>query len=441
MSYSDEVKAAVQGRWLEVLIALTGSDEINRAAQRLGRHGPCPVHGGRDGFRFFRDANATGGCICNTCGPHPDGWSTLMWINNWDFKRALSEVGDYLGIEKKRSSSQPRGGQIRGGAAVASTVATKAPVQTQTTRGRSVPVRQAQKAAALSKAVHTHASVQGRKPASAGLSEVLNPKAEALWREALPIRSQSGIEAYLQSRGIRLSHRRWTALVEADALRFHPGCPYRDDEIGQVVGKLPAILAAVRNEHGQLVTVHRLYLNASMKKAKRIKYQGKFLAVTAKKMMSTASVWDITGRSIAGSAIKLTEPRKGILSLAEGVETALSAFRVTGIPVWAAVNASMLEKVQIPDDVKLLIIWADRDRSGTGEKSALKLKSRLQTQRPDVAVHILLPPLGIPKGAKGVDWNDVLVTQGVMGFPIERLRKVMDALEKEEVPSRRRGIK
>ncbi|RME59359.1 hypothetical protein D6779_04455 [Candidatus Parcubacteria bacterium] len=469
MSYSDEVKAAAQGRWLEILTALTGSEEIQRAAQRLGRHGPCPVHGGRDGFRFFRDANATGGCICNTCGAHPDGWATLMWVNSWDFPKAVEEVGRYLGIEKRRPTPQQRSRvprpqqparasqQRQPAHQPAAHARQKVAVNsTETSRPQAATVgmdhrplsgsdakqtppqesRQAQlKKEALKKAINVvhHRSQK----VEVDVHEVLNPKAEALWNEALPLNAQSGIEAYLRSRGIALGSARWQALVESDAVRFHPKCPYRDDDLETTVGTLPAMLAAIRDEHGRIVTVHRTYLNASMKKARRIKYEGRYLSVTAKKMMSTSSVWEKTGKSSAGSAIKLTEPRKGVLSLAEGIETALAAFRATGIPVWAAVNATMLEKVRIPDDVKLLIIWADRDRSGTGEKSALKLRNRLRQERPDVDVHILLPPLGIPKGAKGVDWNDVLVSQGVMGFPIERLRRVMEYLQ--DSPARQKA--
>ncbi|MFI3276970.1 MAG: DNA primase, partial [Vibrio sp.] len=50
------------------------------------------------------------------------------------------------------------------------------------------------------------------------------------------------------------------------------------------------------------------------------------------------------------------------------------------------------------------------------------LKSKLEKQ--GYTVHVLLPKLPIPPRAKGIDWNDVLVTQGQMGFPpISTLRE------------------
>jgi hypothetical protein len=53
----------------------------------------------------------------------------------------------------------------------------------------------------------------------------------------------------------------------------------------------------------------------------------------------------------------------------------------------------------------LVVVWADRDRSGTGEAAALTLRERLLGRGILVAVH--LPPVPIPVGAKGIDWADV----------------------------------
>jgi hypothetical protein len=53
----------------------------------------------------------------------------------------------------------------------------------------------------------------------------------------------------------------------------------------------------------------------------------------------------------------------------------------------------------------LVVVWADRDRSGAGEAAALSLRERLLQRGIPVAVH--LPPGPVPTGAKGVDWADV----------------------------------
>ncbi|MDO8827801.1 MAG: primase-helicase zinc-binding domain-containing protein [Methylophaga sp.] len=80
---SDVVKNAVRGSWLSVLDSL--APELERAISKPGRHIGCPVHGGKDGFKLFRDADISGGGICNSCGAKPDGFSLLMWLRGWRF--------------------------------------------------------------------------------------------------------------------------------------------------------------------------------------------------------------------------------------------------------------------------------------------------------------------------------------------------------------------
>ncbi|CAI8817436.1 primase-helicase zinc-binding domain-containing protein [Methylocaldum szegediense] len=75
---SRDVRNAARGAWVAILGDL--APELEAALARPGRHVPCPVHGGRDGFRLYPDAEKTGGGICNTCGAYPDGFSLLMWL-------------------------------------------------------------------------------------------------------------------------------------------------------------------------------------------------------------------------------------------------------------------------------------------------------------------------------------------------------------------------
>ena len=61
---SEIVRNAARGSWLSVLDSL--APELERAVSKPGRHIPCPVHGGKDGFKLFRNADTSGGGICNT---------------------------------------------------------------------------------------------------------------------------------------------------------------------------------------------------------------------------------------------------------------------------------------------------------------------------------------------------------------------------------------
>jgi putative DNA primase/helicase len=92
---AQSVKDDARGRWERVLPDLAPA--LKEAVERRGKHVPCPVHGGRDGFRVFPDVDQTGGGVCNTCGFFADGLSLLMWVNDWDFSRTIREVAEHVG--------------------------------------------------------------------------------------------------------------------------------------------------------------------------------------------------------------------------------------------------------------------------------------------------------------------------------------------------------
>ncbi|STS99804.1 Uncharacterised protein [Klebsiella pneumoniae] len=54
---------------------------------------------------------------------------------------------------------------------------------------------------------------------------------------------------------------------KTDCLRFNPAMAYYDED-GNEVGKFPAIVCAIRDVEGNLVTLHRTYLTQNGKKAK-----------------------------------------------------------------------------------------------------------------------------------------------------------------------------
>jgi putative DNA primase/helicase len=82
-----------------------------------------------------------------------------------------------------------------------------------------------------------------------------------------------------------------------------------------------------------------------------------------------------------GVSVRLTPlPRVlalgGVLGIAEGLETALSASLLNlGMPVWAALNTALLSTFVPPDTIRKLIIFADNDVAGM--KAAWKLRDRV----------------------------------------------------------------
>lgn len=86
------IKEQARGRWLDMLPLLDA--RLTDAVQRVGKHVPCPVHGGKDGFRLFAEEN--GGGACNTCGTFRDGFEILQWLRGCSFYESLRLVADLL---------------------------------------------------------------------------------------------------------------------------------------------------------------------------------------------------------------------------------------------------------------------------------------------------------------------------------------------------------
>jgi putative DNA primase/helicase len=103
-----------------------------------------------------------------------------------------------------------------------------------------------------------------------------------------------------------------------------------------------------------------------------------------------------------GAAVRLL-PQGSVLGIAEGVETALSAAQMFSLPVWAALNTSLLRKWRPPAQVQRVYIFADNDKNYAGQAAAYHLAHRLASDdRLGIEVSVEIP-LKV-----GHDWNDVL---------------------------------
>ncbi len=330
------VRDHAQNQWIGILGRLAPS--LEAALARPGRHVPCPVHGGRDGFRVFRDVNQTGGGICNTCGSFRDGFSLLMWANGWPFREALESVARDLRLETGGAWTAPKPRSNR------------QPAQRRDQAGAEDSLRRV-------------------------WEETIDPTAS----RAEPLRR------YLLRRGIE-------PMPDPGVVRFHPGLGYYEKLEGQErsirVEIYPAMIARVADSQARPVALHRTYLTADGRKAP---------VESPKKLMTPCG-------PIQGGAIRLF-PAGPEMGVTEGIETALAVRQRTEMPVWAAVSAALLERWEPPTGTRLVVIWADLDRSGTGQAAASALRDRLLAEGLQVACH--LPPGPIPDGAKGLDWADL----------------------------------
>ena len=87
----EPLKERARGRWTGILTALGVS-----AKALCNRHGPCPVCGGKDRFRFD-DKQGSGSFYCSHCGPG-DGIELVKRVCNVDFKGAARLIEQHIGI-------------------------------------------------------------------------------------------------------------------------------------------------------------------------------------------------------------------------------------------------------------------------------------------------------------------------------------------------------
>jgi putative DNA primase/helicase len=191
-------------------------------------------------------------------------------------------------------------------------------------------------------------------------------RALALWRET--VAAPATIARYLAGRGIVLD------AIPA-TLRYHPRCPRPDRT------RMPAMVAPVEHVTRGIVGIHRTYLTADYRRHDRA----------------------TLGR-IGGGAVRLGMPRAGEwLAIAEGIETALAVVAACGLPAWAALSAPGIRALILPPEATHVIICADHDRSGTGERAAHDAAVRWLGE--GRSVRIAIPP------EPGTDMADVLVEE------------------------------
>ena len=101
MSERLDVRQIARGRWRSILTVL-GMDE--RALS--GKHGPCPMCGGRDRFRFD-DKDGRGTFYCSGCGAG-DGVALAMGITGLSFRDVAREIERIAGTVRPTTARSER---------------------------------------------------------------------------------------------------------------------------------------------------------------------------------------------------------------------------------------------------------------------------------------------------------------------------------------------
>jgi hypothetical protein len=184
-----------------------------------------------------------------------------------------------------------------------------------------------------------------------------------IWDEARSIDGTPAF-AYLQSRGLA---------PRSPELRFHPRAPHGAQPLTRY---RPALVAAVRDDSG-LVAIHRSFIER--------RAPGRAWSVER----SGLGRFGCGAVCLGGIAPKL--------GLAEGIETALSATALFGIPCWATLGTERFARVALPAMVAELVLFLDHD-SGGRRAELLARRAFAHLSR----IHVCRPE------RSGDDWNDVL---------------------------------
>jgi putative DNA primase/helicase len=198
-------------------------------------------------------------------------------------------------------------------------------------------------------------------------------RAILIWSEAVPIVGTHA-DRYLLGRSIVLAD--LPAEVSA-SLRFHPRCPHPSG------AKLPAMVALVERVGAGPVAILRTFLRADGSGKANIEPNKASLG------------------PVGGGAVRFGGPRAGEwLIAAEGIETALAVATACLMPAWAALSAGGIRALILPPEATRVIVCADHDTHGFGQRAAQDATARWIGERR--RVRLAMPP------TPDTDFNDLL---------------------------------
>lgn len=321
---SEKTAVAAKGKWRGILMALGLPESCLK-----DRHGPCPLCGGVDRFRWD-NKEGKGTYICGQCGAG-DGFKLAREFTGRTFVEVASEIDRIVGnikFEAPRPATSPE-------------------------------------------------------DARRFMIEV--------YKQTVPVVAGDLVHKYLASRGVE-------ELIYPPSMRF--GAALRDGE-----GGVRPCMVAMVGIHGDLddrgrqkfVSMHRTFLRSDG--------SAKADMAGPRKMMP--------GELPEGACVMLSEwTGSGPIGIAEGIETAMSASALFGIPVWAGISTSIMVKWHPPPGADEVVIFGDNDPKYGGQGAAYTLAHRLAVKNKDMPVTVKIPDV------PGSDWNDVLRKEQAKNYRI-----------------------
>jgi putative DNA primase/helicase len=187
-------------------------------------------------------------------------------------------------------------------------------------------------------------------------------RAVRIWNEACDPR-RTLAEHYLASRKLEL-----TADLAGNVLRFHPRCPWRNENTGNT-DRIPALIAAFRSiDDDKITAIHRIAFNDDGTKIGR-------------------RMFGVVRRA----AVKLSRVQSGDeLTVGEGVETCMAAQQLGLWPAWALGSVGAISFLPLIPSIRRLTILAE---TGAPSRRAIKICSA-RWRDAGCQVSIVTPAIG-----------------------------------------------
>ena len=212
--------------------------------------------------------------------------------------------------------------------------------------------------------------------------------ARRVWDRA---REASGtpVVAYLAGRGI--------TIPVPPSLRWAPSLRRPDGSAG------PAMVAIVEHVKRGVVGAHRTWLGRDGEpRWRRLDRTSLGPIGGGAVRLAPAGELLMIGEGIE-TCLAAMQATGELLMIGEGIETCLAAMQATGLPAWAALSTSGLVALVLPPLplAATVVILADNDANGAGERAARKAAARWLAEGRTVRIAMPQEP--------GADFNDVLM--------------------------------
>lgn len=214
---------------------------------------------------------------------------------------------------------------------------------------------------------------------------------------------------YFRRRGISLNS-------NIGDVKFHPALEYYEtrkkdgQSVKELIGRFPAIVSAFRSKTGRVVNLHKIYLTPDGRKLEGVS--------KVKKIDSPLS-------GFRGASIRVANVEGcRTLHVTEGVEKGWAIHLATGESVRVAHACTTLATMSVDRaEFDRVMIWSDNDpfneargKHGDGQTFAWKLF--IELMRKGFEVGFMLPDITHTPGAKGQDWEDLIVAEKVLDQPL-----------------------